>query len=703
MLITDAIVELITSKRKIGLYPKDHPRILESLQGAYANLQQLLSVRGPVTIGIAADMLLVDDLSLDMKTPALKDFARGFHAKGIAAVTFSPELGIEELQLYHELMTVRDLPVGQGLAELMLGKGIRNIVLTPLDISKFSFVEDALREEHSSGKLWDEYVRRLLEGSLVDGEMEEAISGMAPEVVAELLSSGTDAGTLDKLLDGVIKHYFRMGRGRGMQELLSLLLVLVDSLTPEVRELFLVKVMNSPLLDYQELRRVMNGLRSDTVESLMQLFRENAGLLPDNLKYLIDKLNASKGPAISVIPGRGTACVDDIEVCGDAIRRVSEDPAARSLDMTYTALLDRIKTVNLREESEGLTLLIAEECQSDAIDTRATDIMFELLNLQSGTREEYLMILNRLVDFMRHYIDTGRYQEIEAIFGKIQEDTVSGVFREEAARMKKVIFGSEDFTDRLIESFKIWGRHDREKVQSLASRLKEFIQVPLLDALAVEADAMLRRFFLDVLIVIGPEVLGRAVLKLDDSRWYVLRNMVYLIRECGGVQYVQNIRYLAKHPDRRVSSEAIRTLVHFNTSDSFSYIRLHLTGRDLQFREQAARLAGQYRVKAAVPYLAEILSKKDFSAGPDRNAVIVRALAEIGDPEAVPVLTRVCQSSSLLHRADLDALKLEIYRNLHCYPPEAVKHLVDQGAASKNDEIRRIAQRLQLRRKTGGK
>ncbi|MGC2063628.1 MAG: hypothetical protein WA610_11675 [Thermodesulfovibrionales bacterium] len=703
VLITDAIVELTTSKRKIGLYPRDHPKIRESLQRAFSDLQSLLVFRGTITVGIAENMLMVDEVSLDMKNPALKDFARGLHTKGIAAVTFAPGLSVEELQRYHELMTERELPVGQGLAELTESRGISHIVLTPLDISKFSFVEDALREDLSPDKLWEEYVRRLLEGSLVDGDLNDRIAELPPEELASFLNRQTDETTLDTLLDGVMKHYFRMGRGRGMQELLSRLLVLIDSLTPEVRELFIEKALKSPLLDYWEIHRVMRGLHSDTVERMMKLFQSHASQLPENLRYLIEKLNASRAPAISVIPDRGTACVDDVEVDPDAIRKFSEDPSACAVDADYAALLEKMKTDEHAAGKSSLGQKIQEECRGNAVDLLATDIMFELLNVKSGTREEYLAILTRLADFMRHYIDTGRYQEISAIYGKIHEDSLTGTFREEASRMKRTIFGSEDFIRRLIESFKVWGRLDREKVQGLTALLKEYLQDPLLDALALEPDAMIRRFFLDVLVVIGPDLPGRAVQKLNDERWYVIRNMVYLIRECGGVQYVQNIRHLAKHPDRRISSEAVRTLVHFNTTDSVSYIRHYLTGKDLQQQDQAVRLAGQYKVVAAVPYLVEILDRKDYSAGLDHNAAVIKALAEIGDPSAVPVLLRICQSSSLFHRADLDALKLEIYRNLSFYSTDAVRPLLEQGAVSKNVEIRMISQRLLLRRKTDGK
>ncbi|MDA8084937.1 MAG: HEAT repeat domain-containing protein [Nitrospiraceae bacterium] len=699
-LIVDAIIELITSKRKIGLYPKEHPKIRESLQRAFDDLQSLLAMRGTIMVGIAGDTLIVDDAGLESKNPALRDFARSFHVKGIAAVTFAPGLTMEELQNYHELMVSRDLPVGQALADLAERKGLFHITLTPLDMSKFSFVEDGVRTELTGEKLWEDYVRKLLDGGLEGGDIDEKIANLPPEEIANALNRHSDETTRATIIEGVLRHYFHAGRE--LQELYTNFLILVENLTPEAKELFLKKALNSPVLAHRQVTKMMKELSSEIVDRMMRLFQENVSILPESLRQLVDKMNEAMEPALFFLQGKDEAFVDDIEVGREAATLFSVDDSGRFVDDRYQLLLDRLGPG--RTEAGGQILQeIKNACLDENVDEVITDIMFDLLNAPSATREEYLTILTRLSDFMDHYIDTGRFPEIATFYKKIEADARSGTYREEAEMMRNKIFGSGEFIDRLIGSFRIWGRHDREKVCDLTQVLKEYLLGPLISALAVEQDAMVRRFLIDVLVRVGVDVQEVAAQKLADNRWYVVRNMIYLIRECGGEQYVQNVRPLAKHPDRRVALEAIRTLVHFNTSDSFSYIRHYLQSRDIQARDQIVRIAGTYKVTAAVPYLGELLAKRNFSGGAEHNAALIRALAEIGDPAAIAIFTGIYKSSSFLHRAELEGLRVEIFRHLHFFAGDVAKPLIDLGVQSRNTEIRMMAQRLLLRRKPDGK
>src|ERR1700690_3853841 len=132
-LITSIIAELNASKRIIGLYPPENPKIRESMSKAYGCLKKLLDMKGTVTVGIAKDVLMVGEDILDKKNPGLREFALDLHSKGIAAITFSPELRIEELTALHELITLKDGPIGKALADMTEGREIRNIMLTPLE------------------------------------------------------------------------------------------------------------------------------------------------------------------------------------------------------------------------------------------------------------------------------------------------------------------------------------------------------------------------------------------------------------------------------------------------------------------------------------------------------------------------------------------------------------------------------------------
>ncbi len=266
--------------------------------------------------------------------------------------------------------------------------------------------------------------------------------------------------------------------------------------------------------------------------------------------------------------------------------------------------------------------------------------------------------------------------------------------------MIKGFFGSAVFLDRLLAAFRTWGKHNKEGVIDLAILLKGHIIPPFLDELSQEEDVAIRKFLLDVLCRIGDDVVPEAVKRLDDKRWYVVRNMLYLVRECGGRAFIKRIRQFMKHPDQKVVLEALKTLLHFRTPDSISYIRFYLQGKDPEFRDQAARLAGTYKVKEAVPYMLEILEGNDmFGTKSNFKICLIHALGEIGDPGVLRVFQKIYNAYALLHKADLEKLKIEIFKSLHGYPFAEIKPLLQSGMQSKVREIKAISEKL-LR--TGG-
>jgi HD-GYP domain-containing protein (c-di-GMP phosphodiesterase class II) len=110
--------------------------------------------------------------------------------------------------------------------------------------------------------------------------------------------------------------------------------------------------------------------------------------------------------------------------------------------------------------------------------------------------------------------------------------------------------------------------------------------------------------------------------------------MISVIRECGGKDYVRNIKPFAKNKDSKICIEALKTLVHFGDREGPAYLKAYLKGDDPELKEQVANLSGSYRIRDTVPCLIEILEKKDiYGSDPLEKLPAIRALAKIGDPQ----------------------------------------------------------------------
>jgi HEAT repeat protein len=417
----------------------------------------------------------------------------------------------------------------------------------------------------------------------------------------------------------------------------------------------------------------------------------------------MDKLaTAKKGSGFFDLMVNEKAIVDDVEIDEQMIGLFAEDKFKTFVADAYQAELERMLR-GIEARRSPVLEEVERECRDEAVDWMVAEVVLELLDADSTGREEYLTLLTRLSELMNGFLDTGRFEEISEIYNTLYSHSLAGRFREEAAAMIEYFFSSETSIEKLIGAFKIWGRHNREGVTRLARVMKRYLNEPLLDALSEETDPTVRKFFLSVLGGFRSDVIPEALRRLNDERWYVVRNMIYLLRECGGVKYVNRIKPLAKHADRRIAMEAVKTLLHFNVPGAFPYIRGYLQSKDLELRDQAIRLIGAYKVKEAVPYLVEIIGRRGlFGEEWYYKVSAVRALGEIGDPRVLDALARLARAKSFLFRGAVEELRLEIFRSLRNYPPASVRPLLEAGLSSKNKEIRVISEQMLSERWNNG-
>jgi HEAT repeat protein len=171
--------------------------------------------------------------------------------------------------------------------------------------------------------------------------------------------------------------------------------------------------------------------------------------------------------------------------------------------------------------------------------------------------------------------------------------------------------------------------------------------------------------------------------------------MLCLLRECGDRSVLKHIKPFCESGDFRIVMEAMKAFLHFQDNGGMHHIKKYLASSDAEVRDQTVKMIGSFRVKLLVPDLIKLLLKKDLLGGDFHLKIpIVRALGEIGDERAIRYLQDICMTKSLLYKGSLGMLKTEIYKSLKNYPFPAIKHLVDEGMNSKNEEIIGLCRRI---------
>ena len=215
----------------------------------------------------------------------------------------------------------------------------------------------------------------------------------------------------------------------------------------------------------------------------------------------------------------------------------------------------------------------------------------------------------------------------------------------------------------------------------------------LLQVLVEEKVRTRRRRVFDLLTAVGPDVVAEATPWLTDPNWYVVRNIVALLRGVGDRSSLPTVRRLTSHADLRVRLEALRTLLEFDPAVGHRHLLSAIADPDPRAATAAVELAAQQGGPTMVEPLLGVLGSWDLTGR--RRAVrlaALQALGRVGRPEVLPRLARFFRER--WGPFPSNAERRAAYESLHGYPPDARAELVMRGLRSRDQEILATCERL---------
>jgi hypothetical protein len=128
------------------------------------------------------------------------------------------------------------------------------------------------------------------------------------------------------------------------------------------------------------------------------------------------------------------------------------------------------------------------------------------------------------------------------------------------ARMGIKEIVSDDLVDHYIRQLREQGGRNRAEAEPTLVAFGERAVRALLSALAEEGDLLVRKSIVDIIVKIGHPSIPAIIDNLNDSRWYVVRNMVAILGSLDAPDLAPRIAASLSHPDLRVKKEAIKGL-----------------------------------------------------------------------------------------------------------------------------------------------
>jgi HEAT repeat protein len=169
--------------------------------------------------------------------------------------------------------------------------------------------------------------------------------------------------------------------------------------------------------------------------------------------------------------------------------------------------------------------------------------------------------------------------------------------------------------------------------------------------------ARARRRVIDALVRKAAGECGPFLPFLEDSRWYLVRNVALILGMIGDEMAIPALTKVLRHEDSRVRREALDALNEISPERTVGILARSFNDPDARVRTAAARnaaLAG----RKAVPHLLAVIKEKEFKKRElDEKRAFFEAFGYAGGSSAVSFLRDVLNRRSLLQRSQLDELR----------------------------------------------
>ncbi|MFB0507436.1 MAG: HEAT repeat domain-containing protein [Thermodesulfobacteriota bacterium] len=205
-----------------------------------------------------------------------------------------------------------------------------------------------------------------------------------------------------------------------------------------------------------------------------------------------------------------------------------------------------------------------------------------------------------------------------------------------------------------------------------------------------------RRIICDALAKVGKDSVELMAPFLEDKRWYLVRNIVYILGRIGRKEAVPLIGKTLQHEDVRVRREALQALGLIGGSESMQYMIRSLEDRNIRIRGNAALNLGRMGEKALAPLTERMLSKEFYKKEMQEIKAFFRAVGMIRSNHSIPLLYSILEGRKWFGRAKADEIRACAIETLVRIGTQEAKEVLEMGAGSREESLREACRRALL-------
>lgn len=661
--------DLIVCRSHIQFYPDSHPAVSTILKKTIRRLEPFLADGKPLTLGVTRQGLLLNEALIEPNNVKFREYAALLASLGIIAISFTAEIQPEDLLEFNRIINRQrsDIWESGGIIHAFDISGVRTIMVQAIDPSVFTLTDEI---QGTGGDTWEFFVRKLLKGCFNSSpeKMRELISAppsrLAFELAAMLEGMPEDGRnyTLKALAECYVGRSQQADENMISDDSLDKINAFISGLDPKVRCDFILNICNSSHATTEFNERLLNRLPEDGLQEVVQAVTAQGSHVPDMLLNIIQRLASHAESTLDadvLLSGSG--------VGGKVQTLMRERDLEQYIPPGYLQTLMTILATDRLPDAESHFLEeLRASMDTEQLENKITDIIDEIVmdippeKLGEGIRNN----LGNQLNYFMEMQDFKSLAKVCRILGSANPDSGAALF-------------NSDFVQRVLKFAATLSRDSFTGIREVITTVGSPFIEPLIDKLAMEENRSLRRFWFDCLGGMGEIVRNAALRRLNDERWFVIRNLLVMLRNFSDPEVVQKVRNLTEYPHPKVRSEALKNLLHYRDPAADKMILTELQHPDPARKLAAVQVAEMSRDKDVLQQLLNILETSgiaDFQL--EIKSAVVQTLANIGNPSTLPKLLNIVSSTPLLHRNKHSLLKIEVIRALTRFRADYVRPIL---------------------------
>jgi hypothetical protein len=712
---------LISAARSWTMYPPDHPVV----SGAVGRLKLAVTdvaTGGIFSMGVTPDTLLIEGISLASPDKLVGEAAALLHDKDILQLSFFGEVAESALRDLLKLLSqdAASMRGRGGPAAIWGAEGDQSIVVEQIDYLKVLEDRDLPSQTTAPDDLWRAIVQSMVDGRKIFDEGAEL----------RLLEIATDSAQIRLLANDVMEPK-RGPDGSPMittqaatvlaafRHLVSIVSLKAADRLPEImRNLAAAAAELDPHVVLQLLRT-----DDDPADGVAVVRGMSAAFDDEKVAQLLATALAADGQA----SGRLAQVFDTIAPDAERKRRVlgltrsllhkTNFGKASQFHALWSSMEELLISYNERPfVSAGYgSSLDAASSRADAMAAR--DLPPEIDDWMNTLGQENIrkLSVSLLIDLFRLETDAARAADVAGDLASLCADlllsgdyadalrvagSLSRAAREQNAlgrEAARVGLESVASSPGLFEAVTVLGELEPVHLEPLGgvfSAVGAAAVDVLRSPLVTEADTVARQRASDIVAGYGAAAVRRLAPMLNDERWFAQRNGAQLMGRIGHSEAVPYLQALLRRGDARVARAAVAALARIDDPAAGRAIHTVLRAASGEMRQAVISALVDGGDPQVLPVLSRILEEsKPF--GSDHPIVLAAleaagAFEEVASARTVQAIAAVMAQRSVLARKKARAVKHAAVRTLARIGSEPARRALDHAGEHGDRMLRKI-------------